>query len=218
MFIDIDSSTYFTTTTFFLLYFHIFKHSTTFYHYHQNIQSMATATPKAQCSICGKETSTFNCGGCLQHFCRNDLIIHLQKLSEDLDKIENEHDQFRQKLNDQKEDLKKRPLIEEVDQWEEDSINKIKQTAEQCRQRLINYTNKFIIEIENKLNDLAGKIKQTRHDNEFNEIDLDQIKEKLNKLKEELDKPSNVSIEQESSSFINKILVIIPFGKCNNHI
>jgi outer membrane murein-binding lipoprotein Lpp len=177
---------------------------------------MATSNVKIQCFSCCKETRTFICAGCSQHFCLNDLTIHLQKLREDLDKIENEHDQFRQKFNDQKEDPKQCPLIKEVDQWEEDSINKIKQTAEQCRKRLINYKNIFIIEIEKKLNDLAKEIIQIRQENQFNEIDLDQFKEKLNKLKEELDKPSNVSIEQQPSSFINKIfLPFPPIGKGN---
>jgi chromosome segregation ATPase len=175
---------------------------------------MVIANAKTQCFSCCKETRTFNCGGCLQNYCLNCLPIHLQKLREDLDEIEYDHDQFRQKLNDQKENPKKCSLIQEIDQWEEDSINKIKQTAEQCRQRLINYTNKFIIEIENKLNDLVEKIKQIRYENEFNEIDLDQIKEKLNQLKEQLDKPLNVSTEQ-SSSFINKIFVILPIDKGN---
>jgi archaellum component FlaC len=176
---------------------------------------MATATTKERCSICGKETSTFNCGGCSQHFCRNDLKKHLQKFSENLDKIENEYDQFRQKLNDQKDDLKKRPLIQEVDKWETDSINNIKQTAEHCRQRLIDYTNKSIIEIENKLNDIAKNLKEIRQENEFNEIDLNRFKQNLNKLKQELDKPSSVSIQQESSKFINKIFVISPCDKGN---
>jgi chromosome segregation ATPase len=104
-------------------------------------------------------------------------------------------------------------LIQKVDKWEGESINKIKQTAQQCRKRLINYTNKFLIEIENKLNGVARELKRIRQENEFNEMDLDQLKEKLTKLKEELDRPPNVSIEQESSTFINKIFVIIPFDK-----
>jgi outer membrane murein-binding lipoprotein Lpp len=176
---------------------------------------MAAANAKIQCFSCCKETRTFICAGCSQHFCRDDLTKHLQKLREDLDKIENEHDQFRQKFNDQKEDPKKHLLIQKVDQWEKDSIKKIKQTAEECRKRLINYTNIFIIEIEKKLNDLAKEIIQIRQENQFNEIDLDQFKEKLNKLKEELDKPSNVSIEQQSSAFIKKIFVIPPIDKGN---
>jgi hypothetical protein len=43
---------------------------------------------------------------------------------------------------------------------------------------------------------------------------LNELKKQLNKLKEELDNPPNVSIQQQSSSFINKIAVVISPGKC----
>jgi hypothetical protein len=174
---------------------------------------MATAIRKIQCSICDKETRTFMCEGCLQNFCRIDLTKHLQVLNEQLDHIENNHDQLRQKLFEQKENSKNRPLIQQIDQWEEQAMNKIKQTANQCRQRLNNYTNKCLIEIEKKLNDLAKQIKDTREENQFNEIDLNQLNERFTKLEEELDKPTNVLIEQQSISFINQISLIIPFDK-----
>jgi hypothetical protein len=176
---------------------------------------MATSNAKSQCFSCKKVTRTFNCDGCSQKFCFDCLTKHLQELKRDLNGIENDHDQFKQKLNDQKKDTKKRSLIQQVDQWEEDSINKIKQTAQQSRQRLINYRNKFISNIENQLNDLTKQIKLFNQENQFNEIDLDELKEKLRILKEELDKPPNVSIQQQPSTFINKIFVILPFDKGN---
>ena len=54
---------------------------------------------------------------------------------------------------------------------------------------------------------------EIRQENEFNEIDLSQFKTKLAKLVEELDQPINASIQQDSSSFINKISVIVSAGK-----
>jgi chromosome segregation ATPase len=172
---------------------------------------MATATTKTQCFSCGKETRTFNCEGCSRNFCRNDLTKHLQELGEQFDRIENNHDELRQILNEQKIDPKKHSLIRQINHWEEDSMKKIKQTAEECRQKLMKYTSKGIMELENQLNNLAKQMKDIRQENEFNEIDLKQFKEKLNKLKDELDKPSNVSIKQESTGFINKIFIISPF-------
>jgi len=174
---------------------------------------MATPTSKLQCFTCKKETRTFNCAGCTKDFCLNCLTKHVQTLGQELDQIENEHDQFRDKLNDEKTDKKKHQLIKEIDQWEKDSIKIIEQTAKQCRERFMNYTNKFVIEIENKLNNIAQELKQIREENEFNEIDIDHFKTKLNKLQEELNQPTNVLIEQQSTSFINKIIVILPLDK-----
>ncbi len=67
------------------------------------------------------------------------------------------------------------------------------------------------MELENQLNNLAKQMKDIRQENEFNEMDLKQFQEKLNKLKNELDKPSNVSIKQELTGFINKIFIMSPF-------
>jgi hypothetical protein len=178
---------------------------------------MATSNAKAQCATCKKVTRTFICDGCTQNFCFDCLTKHLQELKKDLNGIETEHDQFRQKVNDQKKDTKKRSLIQQVDQWEEDSINKIKQTAQQCRQRLLNYRNKFILNIENQLNNMTKQIKQFNQDSQFNEIDLAELKEKLKFLKEELDKPPNVSIQQQPTTFIDKIFAIVPVDKGRFH-
>jgi len=172
---------------------------------------MATTSAKTQCFTCKKVTRTFNCEGCTQNFCFDCLTKHLQELKRNLNAIENDHDQFRQKLNDQKKDPKKRPLIQQLDQWEEDSINKIKQTAQQCRQRLINYTNKFLINLETRLSDITKQIKQVNQENLFNETDLEEFREKLRVLKDELDKPPNVSIQQQPSTFINKVFPVLPF-------
>jgi chromosome segregation ATPase len=176
---------------------------------------MATANVTTQCISCKKVTRRFNCGGCSQKFCFDCLTKHLQELKKDLNVIENDHDQFRQIFNDHKKDTKERSLIQQVDQWEEDSINKIKQTAQQCRQTVINYKNIFIINIENKLNEITKQIKQFTQENQFNEIDLEELKEKLRILKEEIDKPPNISIQQQSSTFINRIFLILPFDKGN---
>ncbi len=47
--------------------------------------------------------------------------------------------------------------------------------------------------------------------NNFNEFDLNKLKEKLEELKKELNQPTIVSIEQQSNSLINQIF--IRFGK-----
>jgi len=42
------------------------------------------------------------------------------------------------------------------------------------------------------------------------------LKQKLTHLAEELDKPSNVSIEHDSASLVNKISVVVSSRKCIN--
>jgi DNA repair exonuclease SbcCD ATPase subunit len=176
------------------------------------IQSIAMATDQTKCLNCQNKEDTYKCPGCSQDFCFKHLTKHRQTLSQEFDKIENDHDSFLQTFIQHKEDLTKYPLIKQIDEWEEDSINKIKETAEEYRQFLINNKNKYIILIENRLSDLTEKLKRTRQEDEFNEKHLNKFESKLKKLEEELHKLSNASIEKKSTSIINQIS-IIPFGK-----
>ena len=177
---------------------------------------MATAPGKTQCFICSKEKSTYTCGGCGKDFCFIHLTEHRQTVSKEFDQIENDRNLFLQSLIERKKDPEIGPLIQEIDKWEEDSIKKIKQTTEECKQMVFEHTIKYVIEMEIKLTKLTDQLQELRHEDEFNEIDLDRIKTKLTKLAQEFDQPPNIYIRQDSSSFINKISVIVASGKCVN--
>jgi hypothetical protein len=174
---------------------------------------MTTATARAQCFICSKEKSTYTCGGCAKDFCFIHLTEHRQTVSKQFDEIENERNLFLQLLIERKNDPEIGPLIQQVDKWEEDSITKIKQTTEECKKMVFDYTNKYIIKMEIKLTKLTEQLKELRQEDEFNEIGLNQIKTNLTQLAKELNQPPNIYIRQDSSSFINKISVIVASGK-----
>ena len=157
---------------------------------------------KTQCFTCNKETSTYYCRGCSKDFCFDHLTEHHQSFNQHFDGIENDRDQFQQRLVEYKKDSTKQLLLEEINKWEEDSINKIKQTAETCRQILLEHINDFITEMENKLITLTDQLINIRKENEFDEINLYQLKTKLTKG---FDRSPIVSTEQNLASFINKI-------------
>jgi chromosome segregation ATPase len=178
---------------------------------------MATATGKGRCVTCGKEKRAVRCEGCSQLFCFDHLPDHRQELSIQLDDIEVNRDLLRQTLTEQTTDPKKHSLIKQIDQWEDESIRKIQQTAKECRQLVLQHTTEHINQIEDNLTKLTDELRQTRQENDFNEIDLRELKQKLTQLTEELDKPSNVSIQQDSASPINKISVVVLSRKCLNY-
>jgi hypothetical protein len=175
---------------------------------------MATATGKDRCITCGKEKRAVRCEGCSQLFCFDHLPDHRQQLSTQLDDIEVHRDIFRQTLNEQTTNPKKHSLITQIDQWEEDSIRKIQQTANECRQQILQHSSEYINNIEIALVKLTDQLRQARRENDFNEIDLHEFRRKLTQLVEELDKPKNISIQQNSSSLVNKICVVISSRKC----
>ena len=177
---------------------------------------MATPISQTICFLCEKTKVTYVCQGCLNHFCIDDLLKHRTKIEQEIDQLQNDHDQIRQQINDFKIDPTKHSLIKQIDQWEIDSINKIKQHAQLYKTQFIRYSNSFLPKIEEKLIVLAQQMKNIHQEQAFNEVDLSHLKQKLQLLHEELNQPTNVSIKQQSTPFIDKISVRLPVGRGKN--
>ncbi|CAF1268651.1 unnamed protein product [Adineta steineri] len=169
---------------------------------------MAMANNKTQCFTCKKEKITYSCEGCSQRFCLVHLNEHKQILNDELNHIINDYDQFKQTINEQKQNPQNHSLIKQINQWERNSIEKIQQKAKECRETVIGYSQRFINDVEMKFNDLSEQIKQIHKENDFNEINLNHLTDRLIEIKEELSSSSKIAIQQDSKSFINKIWII----------
>ncbi|CAF0932841.1 unnamed protein product [Adineta steineri] len=169
---------------------------------------MAAENIRVQCYICNKGNATYLCRGCSKDFCFQHLTEHRQMLQRQLEEIINDHDQFQQTIIHQKHNPDNSSLIQQINQWEKNSIEKIQQTAQQCRETLMKLKQKSINDMEKKFSELSQKLKQIRQENEFNEIDLNHFQLKLTQITEEFLQPSNISLRQDSQEFIKKISVI----------
>jgi chromosome segregation ATPase len=182
---------------------------------HRNFnQNMATGVSKSRCLICEKEKATVKCSGCLEDFCFDHLVEHRQQLNQQLDYLENQRNLFRQNLFELTINPQKCLSSQEIDRWEQESIEKIQQTAVEAKELLLKYTDEYMTQMEMKLNKITEELKEIRQENDFNEIDLQEFRRKLTKLSEELDKPKNISIEESSSSLVNKISIVTTSRKC----
>ena len=177
---------------------------------------MATAADRARCIKCGsgKDRATTKCGGCMEDFCRPHMKDHQQELDKQLEEIEMNRDLFREALTQQSQKPDNRTYIQQIDQWEKKSIKIIQETAHQARQTVLQGTNEHTGELETKLNKLTNRLRESREEDNFNEIDLRQFQEQLDKLTEELQRPSTISIREDSTSFITKIHVEVS-SKCS---
>ncbi|CAF0937114.1 unnamed protein product [Adineta steineri] len=168
---------------------------------------MAMKNNKTLCIICNKDKITYLCEGCSKKFCLMDLTIHRQILNKELQLIINDYDQFKHRFSEQKPNPHDLSLINEINQWEIDSIEKIKQEANDRREIVIKSSQTFLNDIEKKFNDLNEQLKQIRNENEFNEINLNYLRNELMKIRQESNNPPKISIEQDSEPFINEISV-----------
>ncbi|CAF4003869.1 unnamed protein product, partial [Adineta steineri] len=129
-------------------------------------------------------------------------------LTSELHDITIEYNEFKQRINEQKQNPQNDSLINQINQWEIDSIEKIKQKAQEYREIVIKSSQTCINDIEMKFEDLNEQIKQMQKQNEFNEIDLDYLRNQLKEITEELNNPSKISIKEDSQSFMNEISII----------
>lgn len=176
----------------------------------RHVHSITSAVAKTQCITCGKGKVTYDCKGCQQPFCLNHLIDHNRQLSEQLEDLENQRNLFKQTLSQHL--PSERPGIQQIDQWEEDSIRQIQQRAQEARDLLEEYTSECIPQIEIEIDKLTDEMKELRHENDFDERHLNQLKTKLEKLREQLEQQKKIEIK-EDSILIEKISVGIPLRK-----
>ena len=176
---------------------------------------MATYDVSTRCFTCQDETTTYSCPGCEKHFCVDDLIKHREELKSQFHQIEHQTNEFVQMLNDQQKTiLNNHPTIIQINLWEQKSIEKIKQTAEQQRQFVQQSIHGYLPQIQTQFDDFTQQIQQINKNKDFNE----KVLEKLQIQLEQIQQPMNIEIKQDSSStFIHKlsIQIIQPLDQAN---
>jgi hypothetical protein len=171
---------------------------------------MASSTTKRSlCKACNKAPSVFFCQGCQKDFCTGHAKEHRQELSKQLDTIILEHDQLKQNLAEYRGKSNRHPLMQEIDRWEMQSIDKIRKAAADARKTLSNSVDVHTTKITEDLKHLTQELTTARSEDNFIEIDLKEWMERLKTWTKDLNAPSSINIQQEKSNtpFIQKIVV-----------
>jgi hypothetical protein len=173
----------------------------------------SSPSQKTLCITCGKGTGLFTCRGCEKDFCTRHVAEHRQMLNKQMDELTLVHERFRQSLVKQTSEPNQHSLMKQIDEWEQQSINKIHLVAKNIRQQL----QKIIGQHTTKLNEILAKIahdlRKAREDGDFFETDVKEWTEKLNKLKKESTELPDVSLEYEDDTinpFISMISISVP--------
>ncbi|CAF1267424.1 unnamed protein product [Rotaria sp. Silwood1] len=166
---------------------------------------MATITAKTSCVKCKKIKNTLKCSGCSQDFCFDHIAEHRNELSEQLSQCEDQFNEVKIKIDEQKSEPQKNKLMKQIDRWEIESIEKIQQMANEIRFELSSCIIKFVTDLDMKLKQLTKQIIQCRKEDDFSDIEIKFFNEELKRLKDILNNPTDFKIEQESTTFINKI-------------
>lgn len=210
MFIDFDSFYSSLHSNIYLLsfLFYILPQSNAFAF--NSIQHMATSSNKIHCDTCTKAKATYKCDGCSVTFCRSHLNEHQQLLNKQLQDLENQRNIFRESATERSKDPQIHCFIEEINQWETESIKTIQELANKTKQFVIQHTEELFQNIGINFDQFTKELKETREEDDFNDIHLHRLNLKLQSLQKQLNIPSNISVQRNSSPFINQLYAIIP--------
>lgn len=159
---------------------------------------------KNACATCDQAVGMFTCRGCLKNFCSHHTLEHRRALEQQMNEIIHNHNTLNDTLNLQSVDENYLHLKEEIEKWENQSIRKIRQTAEGLRQELENLVEQQRKIHQEKLAPLSEELTIARESQDFFEQDLLKWTEKLNKLRLEIIDYKKIRIEQ-SQPLISKI-------------
>jgi hypothetical protein len=150
---------------------------------------MATSGKKV-CIKCGKFGGVFTCDGCEKSFCGQHTSVHRQELAHQLDVIGQEHDLLRRDLTN---NTGQDSILTRINAWETESIAKIKTAVEKARVDL----RQFREQLETSCSQISEELCSSRELDNYSEVDLGRWMEKLKLLRNELEKPTRIDIEQE---------------------
>ena len=120
-----------------------------------------------------------------------------------------EHNDFKENLTGQTSEHFHRTLIQQINQWEQQSMGKIRQVADDLRKQLSNTVRSQTDQLKEQLKKLTQDLYQARHDGEFFENDVKQWFEQLEQLQQTFIDQQRLQIYHDQSAlpFISKILL-----------
>ncbi|CAF0788396.1 unnamed protein product [Didymodactylos carnosus] len=150
---------------------------------------MATSTkqPCVKCSS-GKTSGIFTCSGCQMLFCPKHSNEHRQELAKELDNVIYKHDSLKQQLTMETSATPAggHPLLRQIQQWEQESIEKIRMIAQKARDEVDRLVNKNKEDILKQFHLITTQLQHARQEDDFVETDLDRWMKQLHKLKSDL--------------------------------
>ncbi|CAF1155482.1 unnamed protein product [Adineta steineri] len=113
-----------------------------------------------------------------------------------MDDVIYHHDLLQQQLNEQDTTSSQHPLMMEINNWEHESVEKIRLTAEKARcdlDQLLTSNKKLVIK---QLEEISTQLKTSKEADDYSEKNLTGWLQALEKLKNQLSSPSDVKLQK----------------------
>ena len=164
------------------------------------------ATTK-RCSICKKELGPMHCTGCDEYFCTKHFRIHREEIVTQMDKIVEERNHLQDQINNvPQNDNQQSPLLKQIDQWRDVTIEKVRQVAAQARHQAIQLLNSKSTKINTEFKSFSQDLAHLRETENYVEHDLTRLNEMISQFKQDLrqsNEPAMIKLRTEQSDGIN---------------
>ncbi|CAF4176950.1 unnamed protein product [Rotaria sordida] len=126
-----------------------------------------------------------------------------------MDDIIIKNDELKQIINEQITQSRRDSLVKKINEWEEQSIIKIREVANNTRKQLSNAFGEHMNEIKKSSASLTEELRKARNDRNFVDTDLKKWIEMLDNLKKDSIVLLTVDVIQDNApnSFISKIII-----------
>ncbi|CAF1181073.1 unnamed protein product [Adineta ricciae] len=160
----------------------------------------STKRIKNGCTACGKMVGVFACRGCSGNFCLSHTKDHRDHLQRSLNDIIHDYEQIKRNLNGQTAEQRRTSLVEQINEWEQESIKKVRELAADVRQELEITVERRTNNLKEKLDLLKQQFDKAQQDGGYYENDLKEWSSKLTELQRTYIDQEILKIDEESHS------------------
>jgi DNA gyrase/topoisomerase IV subunit A len=148
-----------------------------------------------------------HCIGCDEYFCWKDFQTHRNGMFTEMEKIIEERNHLQDVINNaiQSHDQQS-PLIKQIDEWQNRTIEKIKQVAAQARQQAIQLLGAKQMKINTEFKSFSQELVDLKESENYLEHDLTRLNQMISQFKQDLRQsiqPTTIKLHTEQSDRIN---------------
>lgn len=128
---------------------------------------------------------------------------------QELNSSENLSNGHYEPMPDQKMSAKRHAMIQQVDDWERNAMNNIRQTADEARRIIMKHITYEFGHIGEKLSSLGDQIRRSSEEGEVMSKNVSQWQDELSQLTKQLIIPPTIEVKEISTPLVTKIVVHI---------
>lgn len=152
------------------------------------------------CATCHQTAGIFICRGCTASFCLAHTNEHRERMTKQMTDLLRDHKQLEEKFADDQLRESYEKILHDVDLWEQESISKIRQTAEQVRDSVSKNIRSKLEHLKDECRQLSDDLERACLNNEYFENDLSHWKDQLNQLEDLLQENQGFELYEERNS------------------